>query len=349
MNLYKNKILFLGVVFFLFLSITDVNARDRIKIVGSSTAYPFVTIVSEEFSMNYDTYTPIVESTGSGTGFKLFCSGIGFDYPDFVNSSRPMKESEKKYCYGNGVRNIFSIPIGYDGIVIINKKDEYNYNFTIRELFLALVKTIPQNGKLIQNNFKYWSDINPNLPKKEIAFYGPPTTSGTRDAFVEIIMEKGCALFPEYNSFYGDSKSLKEACHSIRNDGTYMDSGENDNLLVLKILSNPDSLGIIGYNFYIENTDKLQAAAINTYKPTYSNIQQKLYPMSRMLYVYGKAEHLTLMPNMTRFVNELISDNASSEEGYLVDSGLIPMSKNELSKSRTNIFQFITQYESGKN
>ncbi len=305
---------------------------NQIQIVGSSTVYPFVTVAAEEFGNNSQYKTPIVESTGTGGGLKLFCAGVDITHPDIANASRPIKQSEKELCDKNGVNKITEIKIGYDGIVLANSKEAKLLHLTKDQLFLALAKQVPSNGKLINNPYQKWSDIDKSLPNIKIEIYGPPTTSGTRDAFVELVMEPSCKNLAEFKSAYPDKKTRKKICHMLREDGHYIEAGENDNLIVQKLKSNPKALGIFGFSFLDQNSNDIQGSVISGIKPTFDNISNGSYGISRSLYVYIKDGHIGKTPGLKEFVLELISDKAAGEYGYLAEKGLIPLPKSKLLK-----------------
>jgi phosphate transport system substrate-binding protein len=303
-------------------------AREQIRSVGSSTVYPFVTSAAEEFgSRNSQFKTPIVESTGTGGGFRLFCSGTGVNTPDIANASRHILASEVELCKSNGVNKIVEIKLGSDGIVLANSVHAPLGSITIEQLFLALARNVPSEGKLIPNPYKKWSDIDPSLPNKAIEVYGPPPTSGTRDAFVEIVMEKGCASLPEYNAAFSDETARKRACHLIREDGAFIEAGENDNLIVQKINSNHNAYGIFGYSYLEQNGELVHAALINNVEPTFETISDGSYSIARPLYIYVKGEHVSVIPGIREFVDEILSDRATGLDGYLVYKGLVPLEK----------------------
>jgi len=296
------------------------EARDQIRIVGSSTVFPFSTAVAEQFGKTSSFATPVVESTGSGGGMKLFCAGVGEDHPDMTNASRRMKKSEFETCTKNGI-DITEVKIGFDGIVIANSKAGPDMSLTLDQVFLALAKEVPMNGKLVANPYKMWSDIDASLPKTKIEVLGPPPTSGTRDAFVEIAMEGGCKKV-------AGAKELglaKKACHEIREDGAFIEAGENDNLIVQKLEANPDAFGIFGFSFLDQNSDKVKGAKINGTSPEFEKIADGEYPISRSLYFYVKQQHVGVIPGIKEYVTEFTSENAWGPDGYLVDKGLIPL------------------------
>jgi len=301
------------------------SARDGISVVGSSTVYPFATVVAERFGKTTDFSTPKIESTGSGGGIKLFCGGIGVDTPDIVNASRRMKSSEFEQCQANGVTDITEVLIGYDGIAVANSVDAGQLAFTREELFLALADQVPNpDGEgLVANPYRTWADINPDLPATRIEVLGPPPTSGTRDAFVELVMEEGCAAFEAIEALEGDAKEV--ACQTMREDGAYVEAGENDNLIVQKLEANPDAVGIFGFSFLDQNSDKVQSSMIDGEAATFDTIADGAYPVSRPLYVYVKSQHVGTVPGIEAFIAEFTSEQSWGEDGYLADKGMIPL------------------------
>ena len=324
----------LGVVAMAFAGGTQAqSARDYISIVGSSTVYPFATVVAEQFGKTSDFKTPKIESTGSGGGLKLFCSGIGVEHPDITNASRRIKQSEVDRCASNGIDDIIEVKIGYDGIVMANSRSVAPFNLTLKEVYLALAKDVPdtQGGeKLIPNPYTQWSHINPDLPNVGIEVLGPPPTSGTRDAFVELAMEGGCKQFGWIEAMRkADKKAYKSVCHTMREDGAFIEAGENDNLIVQKLEANPNALGIFGFSFLDQNLDKLQGATVNDVDPEFENIAAGDYPVSRPLYFYVKKDHVGVIPGIAEYLTEFTANKAWGEEGYLTDKGMIPMPEEE--------------------
>ena len=313
-------------------------ASEQIRIVGSSTVFPFATTVAERFGKNTDFKTPVVESTGSGGGLKLFCAGDGDNAPDITNASRRIKTSEVKKCAANGITDIVEVKIGYDGIVLANSKKAKALELTLKDVFLALAKNVPDGeGKTKANSYKYWSDVNPALPNVKIEVMGPPPTSGTRDAFVEIAMEGGCKTFPEIKAMKKTNKKrYKAICHTVREDGTYVEAGENDNLIVGKLEANPNAFGIFGYSFLDQNSDRIQGSLVNGIEPTFENISSGSYPISRSLYFYVKKAHVGKVPGIKEYLQEFVSDNAMGDYGYLAEKGLIPLPPEDLKKMREN-------------
>lgn len=306
--------------------------RDYIYIVGSSTVYPFATVVAERFGRGTEFKTPKVESTGSGGGLKLFCDGVGVDYPDIANSSRAIKASEVESCAANGVTDIVEVKIGYDGIVVANSVKSETVSLTRRDIFMALAKEVPgaADGQLIENPYLTWADVNPELPNIRIEVLGPPPTSGTRDAFVELAMEGGCMTVPWINALKSsDGDSYKAVCHTIREDGAFVEAGENDNLIVQKLEANPNAFGIFGFSFLDQNTEKVKGAQVDGVAPTFDAIADGDYPVSRPLYFYAKKAHVDVIPGLRGFLREFTSERAWGDEGYLSDRGLIPMPEEE--------------------
>ncbi len=307
-----------------------VAARDQIRIVGSSTVFPFSTAVAEQFGRSTDFKTPVVESTGSGGGLKLFCSGIGLDTPDITNSSRRIKASEVKLCHQNGVKEIIEIKLGYDGIVLASSKRSGQMDLTTKEVFLALARDIPVGDKLVPNPNRKWTDINPALPDVKIEVLGPPPTSGTRDAFVELAMEGGARQFPMLAELdEKDGQAFRAIAHAVREDGAYVEAGENDNLIVQKLEANPTALGIFGFSFLDQNEDRIQGSKIGGVDPSFEAIGNGSYPISRSLFFYVKTAHVGKVPGIQEFIYEFTSERAAGEEGYLADKGLIPLSDAE--------------------
>jgi phosphate transport system substrate-binding protein len=308
-------------------------ARDQISIVGSSTVYPFATVVAEQFGRSSKFKTPTVEATGSGGGLKLFCGGIGVGFPDITNSSRRIKQSEVNACAANGVAEIIEVKIGYDGIVMANSNAADQVSLRTRDIFLALAKQVPApdgSETLIDNPYQKWSEIRAELPDVRIEVLGPPPTSGTRDAFVELAMEGGCKNYEWINAIKtGDKSRFKSICHTIREDGLFVEAGENDNLIVQKLQTNPNALGIFGFSFLDQNSDTVQGSKVNGEDPTFDNIADGAYPVSRPLYFYVKKAHVGTIPGIAEFLAEFVSEDSMGEYGYLSDRGLIPLPEDE--------------------
>ena len=310
------------------------EARDQVQIVGSSTVFPFATAVAEEVGKISGGKTPIVESTGTGGGFKLFCSGGGDNTPDVANASRAIKSSEKEQCAGNKAGGVIEVKIGYDGIVLANSRSAPQLSLSVKEIYLALAKEIPtEDGKTIPNPYKTWKDINASLPDTKIEVMGPPPTSGTRDALAELALEAGCKTFPWVKALADDYKaSFTKICHTIREDGSYIDAGENDNLIIQKLAANPAAVGIFGYSFLDQNSDKVQGSIIGGVEPSFDNIANGSYKISRPLFIYVKAPHLESVPGLKPFLAEFISEKAWGPDGYLAEKGLIPLPDDERAK-----------------
>lgn len=309
------------------------QTRDQIRIVGSSTVFPFTSAVAETFGRDGTFKTPVVESTGTGGGLKLFCGGVGLGHPDVTGASRRIKASELENCAANGVTEVTEIKVGFDGIVVANSKEGPQAALTIPQLWQALAKTVPVDGRLVENPYGTWSDIDPALPDVAIEVYGPPPTSGTRDAFVELVMDVGCEAFAEVEALSGDEK--KAVCSQVREDGGYVEAGENDNLIVQKLTTNPSAFGIFGYSFLDQNADRLQGTTIGGVAPEYDAISSGEYPVSRSLYVYVKNAHVGAVPGIREFVAEYTSERAMGEDGYLADKGLIALPEGERDQIRT--------------
>jgi phosphate transport system substrate-binding protein len=332
------KLLALGLVLF---ASAGAQARDQISIVGSSTVYPFTTTVAEQFGRQGKFKTPKVESTGTGGGIKLFCNGVGPQHADAVNASRRMKATEFEICKQNGVKDILEIKIGFDGLTIADNKSGRLKSLTRKQVYLALAKNIPDPNNtqvLIPNPYKTWRDVDKSLPNTKIEVLGPPPTSGTRDSFHELYMEAGCQTYPWIKGLKDlDEKRYKRVCHTIREDGAYIEAGENDNLIAQKLASNPNLVGIFGYSFLEENAGKLQGLEIEGVAPSFETISNGKFIPSRPLYIYIKKAHIGTIPGLREFADEYVSEKALGDEGYLVDRGLVPLDKSELSKSRANV------------
>jgi phosphate transport system substrate-binding protein len=298
----------------------------EIRIVGSSTVFPFSTTVAEQFGANTGFPTPIVESTGSGSGIKLFCEGVGQGFPDIANSSRRMKGSEYDLCRANNVTEIVEVVIGYDGIVLANAKRAEAFDLSLREIFLALAREVPVNGRLVPNPYKRWSEISADLPDLPIQVFGPPPSSGTRDAFLELAMAPGARAFPMLKEIEEDDAGLfTEIAHAIREDGAWIDAGENDGAIVQRLSKNPEALGVFGFSFLIQNEDRIRGARIDGVAPTFTEIASNNYEISRSLYFYLKKAHLGVVAGLKEFIAAFTDERAWGDEGYLIDKGLIPL------------------------
>ena len=314
------------------------SARDYINIVGSSTVFPFTSTVAEQFGRASTFKTPKVESTGTGGGMKLFCAGVGVQHPDFTNASRRIKASELADCRKNGVNDVIEIKVGFDGIVLANAKASPVYRLTRKDIYLALARQIPDPAaptQLIANPYRTWKEVNRALPAVRIEVLGPPPTSGTRDSFLEQVMEPGCTTYAWLKSLKDvDEKRYKRVCTTIREDGAFIEAGENDNLIVQKLAANPSAIGIFGYSFLEENLNSLHGSIIEGIAPEFDSISTGKYPISRALYVYAKKAHVGVIPGMKEFIAEFTSEKAFGDEGYLADKGLVPAPEAEREKVR---------------
>lgn len=341
-------------------NVSTASARDSISIVGSSTVYPFATVVAERFGKSTDFKAPKVESTGSGGGLKLFCKGVGVATPDVTNASRRIKSSEFEKCQKNGVKEIVEVLIGYDGIVLANAKGSAPMELSRKDIYLALAKLVPgPDGKLISNPHKTWKDVNAALPASKIEVLGPPPTSGTRDAFAELALEGGARQIEDIATLRklnanqvdeiktmvqklgieaawsavvkkkGDKAKGKDIVkiigRSVREDGVYIEAGENDNLIVNKLAANPNALGIFGFSFLDQNSDKVQGSIIDGNEPSFDAIATGEYKVSRPLYFYVKKAHIGTVPGIQEYLNTFVSEDTIGPDGYLIDKGLIPL------------------------
>ena len=326
------------------------SARDAISVVGSSTVYPFATVVAERFGRVTGMPTPKIESTGSGGGFQLFCDGVGVGTPDITNASRRIKESEFEMCQDNGVADVVEVLIGYDGIAVANSVDTDQLELTTKDLFLALAKDIPNpdgGDDLVANPYTMWNQVNADLPDYKIEVLGPPPTSGTRDAFVELAMEAGCEEFDTITAL--DEDAMTAACQTMREDGAYVEAGENDNLIVQKLAANPQALGIFGFSFLDQNSDKVQSSIVDGSEATFESIASGDYSISRPLYFYVKAEHVGTVPGIEEYLAEFTSEAAFGEDGYLADKGMIPLSEDERDTVRSAVESMSTMSASAFN
>ena len=328
------KFLGLALVSGMIIAGSAAEARDQIRIVGSSTVYPFSTVVAEQFGKTTKFKTPVIESTGSGGGFKLFCSGVGIEHPDITNASRRVKKSEIESCAKNGVNDITEIKIGYDGIVMANAKTAPQMKISKEQMFLAIAKTIPDGkGGFKDNDNMKWSDVDKSLPAVKIEVLGPPPTSGTRDAFAELALEGGCKTFKEIADLKKtDKKKYKAICHGVREDGGYVEAGENDVLIVRKLEANPNAFGVFGFSFLDQNADKVQGSVIGDVAPTFETIADGSYPVSRPLFFYVKGAHVGKVPGIKEYVAAFTAEKTFGPDGILSSKGLIPMPDAELKK-----------------
>lgn len=323
------RLLLTGAIFFGWCGnvLAELAPRQYIHVVGSSTAYPIITAAAEHFGRSSRFTAPVIESTGTGGGFKLFCAGVGLDTPDIAMASRPIKPSERQSCQQNHVSGIEEIRIGYDGIVIANQRKAPHYRFTRDDIYRALARWIPStSGSLVRNPHRTWHEVDRGLPDEPILVYGPPPTSGTRDILVERLMTRACLDNPSMHELHEqDPDSFIRQCQSLREDGAYINAGENDARVVRMLINNPHALGIFGYNFLDQNRDQLQAASIDGIAPDFDTIESGNYTLSRPLYLYVKSQHIRLVPGLKQFVESVTEEASNGPEGRLLDKGLIPL------------------------
>lgn len=312
--------------------VTAAEAREQIRIVGSSTVFPFTSTSAENFGQLSSFQSPVVESTGTGGGMKLFCEGVGVDTPDMTGASRAMKSGEFEMCQTNGVTEIVQLKIGSDGIAFANSKEGTSFDISRAQLWLALAADVPLNGELVANPYNTWADIDASFPDIDIEVLGPPPTSGTRDAWVELVMEEGCEAFPEVTA----ADNMDDLCTTFREDGAFIEAGENDNLIVQKLQANPAAFGIFGFSFLDQNFDVLKGNKIEGVEAGFETIADGSYPVARPLFVYLKSAHVGVIPGLSEFVAELTSENALGDDGYLIDKGLIPLPAGDRSALRTS-------------
>ena len=337
-----NKIITVIFGFLLVLSFTTTSySRDQIKIVGSSTVYPYATVVAEKFGKSGKFKTPVIESTGTGGGMKLFCAGVGVNHPDVTNASRAIKPKEKALCEKNGVSEIIEIVVGNDGISFAHAVSAPDADFTKEQLWRALASKVDVDGKLVENPYKKWSDIDASLPNKKIEILIAPPTSGTRDAWNSLVMGKGCTKTAK-SLYDAAGKKAKKECAKMREDGYAVEAGENDTLIVQKLTANPDAYGFFGYSYYLANKDKIKAAAINGVKPSLEGIQDYSYPIARPLFFYVKKAHIGVVPGVQEFLKEFTSKKSMGPRGYLTDIGLVPLASDKYKIVRTAATDLIT-------
>ena len=301
------------------------SARDQIKIVGSSTVYPYATIVAEKFGKSGKFKTPVIESTGTGGGMKLFCAGVGTDHPDITNASRAIKSSEKELCAKNGVNDIVEIVVGNDGIVFAHSVKAKDVDFTTAQLWRALAKNVDVNGKIVANPYKKWNDIDKTLPNQPIKIMVPPPTSGTRDAWNDLVMGKGCTKEAKALFDVVKEKAHEKECATLREDGLAIEAGENDTLIVNKLAADPEMFGLFGYSYLVGNKDKIKATKIQGKLPSLASIQDYSYPVARPLFFYVKKAHVGVVPGIAEFLKEFTAKGTMGPKGYLTDIGLIPL------------------------
>ncbi len=325
------------------------SARETVRVVGSSTVFPFAQAVAEQYGARAADPTPVVEATGTGGGVQLFCSGVGEEFPDVVNASRRLKANEWQTCQANGVDEIVEVQIGYDGIVFANTKQDPSapvFVLSRRHVFDALAAQLPTSDTdctLRPNPYEVWSQISPELPDVEIEVYGPPPTSGTRDAFVEIAMEGGAKTYGCLRDLREtDEMAFRDVAHRLREDGFWIDAGENDNALVNLLLKAPSALGVFGFSFLDQNSDRMRGASVDGAAPTFENIASGEYPVSRSLFFYLKKEHLDLVSGLRGFADEFVSEAAAGPFGYLAERGLIPLPDDERAAMADRVAQMTT-------
>lgn len=311
----------------LALSAGSAAARDQIRVVGSSTVFPYTQAVAEQFANNTGAPSPIVESTGTGGGMRIFCGGIGEGHPDMTGASRSMRASEFELCVQNGVTDITEVLLGYDGLsIVVARANEFAWNLSLAEIYQALGAQVEVDGQWVDNPFTTWNQINPNLPASPILVFGPPPTSGTRDAFVELAMHVGCRQLPYVANGGFDSAWVNENCSRMRTDGPFVEAGENDNLIVQRLQADPNAFGIFGYSFLYENLDTLKDVNINGVEANLETIASFEYPIARPVFVYIKNAHRGVIANFNEFIEEFVSDDALAADGYLAERGLVAMS-----------------------
>ena len=310
--------------------------NQKVKIVGSSTVSPFSRTVAERFGAVSGFPTPIVETTGTGGGFKPFCEGVGPVSPSIANASRPMKASERELCAKAGVTDITEVALGYDGIVVANSKAGPDFDVTKEQLYLALAKEIPDGqGGFMPNPHKNWQDVSPDLPSGPIVVLGPPPTSGTRDAFVELGMEKGAEAIPQLKELKAtDEAAFKERAHTVRTDGVWVDFGENDSAIVQSLVKSPEAIGVLGFSFLEQNGDRVKGARLAGVEANFDNIVAGEYGLARIMFFYVKDQNLPLVEGLAEFVSASVDEGAAGHDGYLIEKGLIPLHEEDLKKQQ---------------
>ena len=302
--------------------------RDQIKIVGSSTALPFTSLIAENFGRSTKYRTPIVEANGTGDGIHQFCRGVGPFYPDIAAASRPIKLSEKNECQKNFVSDILEIKLGYDGVIIGQSKTAYPLNLSLDQLRESLAEYIFEDQQMIKNQYDYWNRLSTRFPKHKIKIFGPPPSSGTREILEEQVLIKACKTPEDF------SKDAQYYCRRIREDGRYVDLSTNENLIINKIIQAPNTVGIFGYSFYKENRDHVRAIQINGVKPTYKNISSQKYPITRTIYLYVKKQHLGKIKGLSNFIEEVIDEATIGDNGYLIPKGFIALPEDKRKQMR---------------
>jgi phosphate transport system substrate-binding protein len=301
------------------------QARDQIRIVGSSTVFPFTSAVAEQFARAGQFRAPIVESIGTGAGFRAFCAGVGVTHPDISNASRRITAAEVTACRQNGVTDIVELKIGFDGIVMATRRGSQTMNLTREHIWRGLAREVPVNGQWVRNPFTTWNQVDPALPALAIEAMGPPPTSGTRDSFNELVLLGGCANVAEIRAI-SDAAERNRRCQQMREDGKFIEAGENDNLIVQRLASGaPGAFGIFGYSFLDQNRDRIEGKTVDGVAPTFENISAGRYPVSRSMYIYLKKAHVGVIPGLREFMAEYASERAVGQRGYLASRGLITL------------------------
>ena len=314
------------------------QSRDQIRVVGSSTVFPYSTLIAENFAELTGNPAPVVESTGTGGGMQIFCEGVGIDRVDATGASRAMKQSEYELCVRNGVTDISELQLGYDGLSLAVSQAGQAFNLTRAQLFQALAAEVEVEGEIVANPYGSWSDIDPSLPAIEISVFGPPPTSGTRDAWVELVMIEGCAEFPVIAALKStDEARFEEVCQRMREDGHFIEAGENDNLIAQRLVSDPSTYGIFGYSFYYENRDRLAVLSIEGVTPDEATIADFSYPVARPLFLYFKNAHRSVIPGLEDFIAEASSEEAMGPGGYLTRIGLVPAPEDARTETRDDV------------
>jgi phosphate transport system substrate-binding protein len=325
------------------MSATTAAARDQISIVGSSTVFPYTQAVAEQFANDTGRPSPVVESTGTGGGMQIFCEGIGEGHPDLTGASRAMTGGEWDKCEENGVTNVTEALIGFDGLSLaVSRDNDFDWDLSLAEIYLALAAEVPVDGEWVENPHQSWSDIDSRLPDTDILVLGPPPTSGTRDAFVELAMHAGCEELDYVANGDFDGDWVDENCSRMRTDGPFVEAGENDNLIVQRLDSNADAMGIFGYSFLYENLDNLKGVKLDGVEPDFDTIADKSYPVSRPLYFYVKNDHRGVIPGLNEFVEEYMSEDALAPGGYLSERGLVPLNDDRRAELQDRVIEGVS-------
>jgi len=311
------------------------QSRDQIRIVGSSTVFPYTQAVAEQYGAMTGNPAPVVESTGTGGGMRIFCGGVGLDHPDITGASRAMTKSEYDSCIANGVTSVTEVLVGFDGLSIAHSVDGPDLDLSEAQIFQALAAEVEVNGQVVANPYTRWNQIDASLPDSAIEVFGPPPTSGTRDAFVELVMHDGCRAFPVIQAL--EATRRNDVCSRMRQDGPFIEAGENDNLIVQRLQADSNTLGIFGYSFLYENQDTLKGVTINGIEPNIDTIGDGSYPVARPLYFYIKNAHRGVIPGLEEFVTEYVSEESFGEGGYLSERGLIPLSMADREATRATV------------